>query len=149
MDKPLSAFTIRELVNNTDSDITITIISLGTPTEPFKTELSIQAHQTASCLLSFGRQEELNYIPPSGYLITHKDTTGPFRTICCVFDYVEDPLIDIPIVHGYRFRNVVQRYHWSLFCDEAQVASFSSFEHERIAYKLIIGNSCSIKMHVL
>ncbi len=143
---PLAAFTIKELVNDTDQDIQISITSLGHPTEPVHTELLLYAHTAVDCELSFGRQEHQDYVPPAGYVFTNRKGALPFETIRCVFDRAEDPLLTIPVVHGYRLTTYPHRYYWSLFCNEEKVGTFSSAEHERKNYSLVIGPSCKLEV---
>ncbi len=146
---PLAAFTIKELVNATDSDIAITIASLGHPIEQLGEHLVIPHHQSITLFLSFGRQEEAGWVPPSGYSISNKSGASPFKTVRCIFELVEDPLLTIPVVHEYRFKSLPHLYSWSLYCDEKKIGTFSGAENKRVSYKLIIKDNCMIDVKLL
>lgn len=140
----VAPFTIESINNHTDKELEVELVSLGSPTEPIRHMLTIPAHQTVRVNLEFGRQEQLDIVPPVGYLLTNVRGDKPFKTIRFELEHVEDPLVDIPIVHGYRYTSFPFIYHWFFYCNDTQVARFSSPEHKRVRYEVTIGDECLI-----
>ncbi len=113
--------------------------------------LSIQvpAHDSVQCDLGFGPQEIKEYQPPLGYIFVNQKGETPFGTLTVLFDYKENPLVDIPIYSDYRSIQLPYLYHWVLLCNGAKIATITVPEHNRVKYRLLFGENCQVQAAAL
>lgn len=142
-----ATFTITSLENQTDKELSLSITSMGSASQPVNLFLTVPAHQRISNLgLSFGPQEKYGHQPAKGYVISTTQGVEPFKIVRVQFEYKEDPLSDIPYYYGHHSLRLPYLYYWALYCNDKHIETFQTKEHERKQYSLIIKSVCSIQV---
>ncbi len=140
----IPAFTITALINQAAEDLELSVSPLG-ESQDVMTSIKVPAHDSVPCNLGFGPQEIKEYQPPVGYVFVNQKGERPFRTVTVLFDYKENPLVDIPIYSDYRSIQLSYLYHWVLLCNGAKIATTTVPEYKRVQYRLLFGENCKMQ----